>query len=66
MISIQDLAVEVNKPTDAVRVLLDTVLAEMGEDKTILAYGGGAADTVMLSEEAAGKIRRAVAAPGGN
>jgi hypothetical protein len=58
VISLQDLAVEVNKPTDAVRVLLDAVLAELGEEKAILAYGGGAADTVMLSYDAARRIRR--------
>lgn len=58
MISLYDLAVEVNKPPDAVRVLLDEVCAEMGEEKAILAYGGGAADTVMLSDEAARSIRR--------
>jgi hypothetical protein len=58
MISLQDLAVEVNKPTDAVRVLLDAACGELGEEKVILAYGGGAADTVMLSDEGARRIRR--------
>jgi hypothetical protein len=58
VISLQDLSVEVNKPTSDVRVLLDAVCAELGEEKTILAYGGGAADTVILSDEAARRIRR--------
>jgi hypothetical protein len=58
MISLYDLAVEVNKQTADVRVLLDGVCEEMGEEKAILAYGGGAADTVMLSDEAARRIRR--------
>jgi hypothetical protein len=57
VITLWDLAVEVNKPTDAVRVLLDTACGELGEEKVILAYGGGAADTVVVSAEGARRIR---------
>lgn len=58
MISLYNLAVEVNKQTDEVLRHVDDLCKEWGEEKVILLKGTGESSTVMLSDEADREIRR--------